>query len=621
MKKIIFSVIVLLVMAAAVSLVSDDACAKAATCNLNKNVLNLNFREYLKQFDKDGNGSLEESEIAAIKSIDVTGMGISTFEGLKYLTALEEFKADDNTSSSIKEIDLTQNTNLKYVSCNNCPGITTLKLPSGLKGLECSGTPAGNNLNLEGLTSLETLKLKGCGRSSIDVSKLSALQVLDVSNNTIGSLNVSNNPELVFLNCTNTGISELDLSSNSKLQSLICSDNKISTLDLTNNKGISEIYCKNNNIGQLELGSCKSLGYLSCYGNPLTYLVLSETAMERGLNSGKLCVLSGNSDASANEGVSITSGTEKSDYYAGGSVKIISLADVSTIGIITYKNGDKDINLKVICVGYEANDVKASADCQHIFRDYTHKLPMAETSIRVYGNAVTTKNKDGQKVNRKTAVLYTDIKPSYIYTEKRGKVTAKTGKVVVGLTMTDTKPVVTKKNKIEDAQAANIARASIKSGMITINATGKGSGVVYLWVIDTGSDGECEVCPINVAMAPKKIQAKDKAYNDPSGTVLKNPKFDAGTKLNIFLNPIGGDGMATGDCTYTVELDSKSQSVAELTENTEGEYGYTITSKNAAAKKKSKVTLKVTCDQTGRTFKWYATIVPVKETPVEEKKD
>lgn len=611
MKKRIFSVIVLLVMAAAVSLISDDfGIAKAAKCSLDSNIPNLTFRGYLKEFDKNNNGSLEDDEIAKIKSIDVSGMGISTFEGVEYLTALEEFKADNN-SSSLSSIDLTKNVNLKYVSCNNCKNLTTLKLPSGIKGLECSGTQAGKNLNLEGFTSLETLKLKGSGRPSVDVSKLSELQVLDVSDNTINSLSVSNNPELVFLNCTNTNISELDLSSNKKLQKLICSDNKISTLDLTNNKGLSEIYCKGNSIKVLELGACKSLAYLSCYGNPLTKLELSETAMEKGLNNGKLCVLTGDSDAVANEGVSITSGTERSDYYTGGSVKIISLEDVSVIGIITYNNTE----LKVTCVGYEAGDVKAPADCEHIFRDYKHKIPMAETSIRVYGNAVTVKNKDGKKVNRKTAVLYTDIKPSYIYTEKNGKVTAKTGKVVVGITMTNEKPVVTKKNKIEDAQAAEIAKATIKSGMITITAKGKGAGVVYLWVIDTGADGDYTVCPINVAMAPKKMQAKDKPYEEASGTILKNPKFDAGTKLNIFLNPIGGDEKVTGACTYTVELDAKSQKLAEIAENTEGEYGYTITSKDASLKKKSKITLKITCDQTGKSFKWYATIMPVKEAP------
>lgn len=610
MKKRFFSVIVLLVVAAAVSLISDDAgIAKAAKYSLNE-FKNTTFRSYLKSFDGNNNDYLDDDEIAKIKSIDVTGQQITTFSGVEYLTALEEFKGDANDLAT--DIDLSKNVNLKYVSCNNCTKLATLKLPSGLKRLECSNTKVGNSLSLEGLTSLETLKLKGCARTSIDVSKLSELQVLDVSGNTINSLNVSNNAELVFLNCTNTGISELDLSSNKKLQSLICSDNKLTKLDLTNNKGVSELYCKNNNIEQLELGACKSLAYLSCYGNPLTYLVLSETAMEKGLNSGKLCVLAGNSDAVPNEGVSITSGTERSDYYTGGSVKIITLEDVSTIGIITY---NKDTELKVICVGYEAGDVKAPADCEHIFRDYKHKLPMAETSIRVYGNAVTVKNKDGKKINRKTAVLYTDIKPSYIYTEKSGKVTAKTGKVVVGITMTNEKPVVTKKNKIEDAQAAEIAKATIRSGMITITAKGKGAGVVYLWVIDTGADGDYTVCPINVAMAPKKMQAKDKPYDDASGTILKNPKFDAGTKLNIFLNPIGGDGKATGACTYTVELDAKSQKLAEIAENTEGEYGYTITSKDASLKKKSKITLKITCDQTGRSFKWYATIMPAKEAP------
>lgn len=586
--------------------------------------LSKNTKLQVLNCSNTGVTKLNLSTITGLTSLTCDGLNITSLD-LSANTALENLSC---SNTKLTNLDISKNSSLKTVVCKGGTSadrqLDGIILPkdASLEKLDCSNNQIAR-LDLSGVTKLVSVNAENNGIQSIDVSSIEGLtslnldnnniQVLDVSKaSSLTSLSVYNNPELktltlngrlIYLNCSSTGLSELDFRS--------C-------------KAITELYCANNNIEKLELATLKNLSYLSCYNNPLDYLSLAENALEKGLNNGNLHIFSSdtiiNSDSESN--VSIGSGTEKSGFiaYEPKAVKTVSLTDVGAIGIVSYKYKNEDIRLQIVGIGYEAGDVKASADCQHIFRDYTHKMPMAETSIRVYGNAVTIKNKDGQKVNKKTAVLYTDIKPSYIYTEKKGKVTAKTGKVIVGLTMTDKKPVVTKKNKIEDEQASNIARASIKSGMITINATGKGSGVVYLWVIDTGADGECEVCPINVAMAPRKIQAKDKAYNDPSGTLLKNPKFDAGTKLNIFLNPVGGDGNATGDCTYTVELDSKSQSIAELTENTEGEYGYTITSKNASAKKKSKVTLKITCDQSGRTFKWYATIVPVKEDPVEEKK-
>ena len=63
--------------------------------------------------------------------------------------------------------------------------------------------------------------------------------------------------------------------------------------------------------------------------------------------------------------------------------------------------------------------------------------------------------------------------------------------------MSDTKPALTKK-RIVDRKAAKIAKAKIKNGQITVTATGKASGVVYLWVMDTGNKGVSECCTINV---------------------------------------------------------------------------------------------------------------------------
>lgn len=73
----------------------------------------------------------------------------------------------------------------------------------------------------------------------------------------------------------------------------------------------------------------------------------------------------------------------------------------------------------------------------------------------------------------------------------------------MGLTSSDQKPELVK-GKIVDAQAAKIAVAKIKNGVITVTATGKAGGMVYLWVMDTGSKKIYECCPVNVKLAVTK---------------------------------------------------------------------------------------------------------------------
>lgn len=57
-----------------------------------------------------------------------------------------------------------------------------------------------------------------------------------------------------------------------------------------------------------------------------------------------------------------------------------------------------------------------------------------------------------------------------------------------------------------DNEASKIAKAKIQNGVVTVTATGKANGLVYLWIIDTGNKNKYECCPINVKLAPKKLE-------------------------------------------------------------------------------------------------------------------
>lgn len=60
--------------------------------------------------------------------------------------------------------------------------------------------------------------------------------------------------------------------------------------------------------------------------------------------------------------------------------------------------------------------------------------------------------------------------------------------MIAGLTLSEKKPTL-QKGKIVDTEAAKIAKASVKNGVVTVAATGKGGGMIYLWIMDTGSLG------------------------------------------------------------------------------------------------------------------------------------
>ena len=108
-------------------------------------------------------------------------------------------------------------------------------------------------------------------------------------------------------------------------------------------------------------------------------------------------------------------------------------------------------------------------DCTHLFNDYDYTSPVKGSPVVLYGNGINKKI-DGNVVNNKQFTAYTDILPSYNYTlNSKGVVKPSSGKVIAGITSSNTKPVVSK-NKIVDREASKIAKASIKNGQVTVTA-------------------------------------------------------------------------------------------------------------------------------------------------------
>ena len=75
------------------------------------------FREVIatREYDRDGNGSLDASEIAQVINIHCEGKGITSLKGVEFFTALQGLWCQDN---AIASMNLSNNKDLHGVWCS-----------------------------------------------------------------------------------------------------------------------------------------------------------------------------------------------------------------------------------------------------------------------------------------------------------------------------------------------------------------------------------------------------------------------------------------------------------------------------------------------------------------------
>lgn len=85
-----------------------------------QNFPDQNFRAYIMSdvIDTDGDDCLSEDEIAAVTSLDLSGKGIYSLEGIEIFTSLEVLDCHNN---NISEIDLSGNPTVKKIYCQQNP--------------------------------------------------------------------------------------------------------------------------------------------------------------------------------------------------------------------------------------------------------------------------------------------------------------------------------------------------------------------------------------------------------------------------------------------------------------------------------------------------------------------
>ena len=256
-----------------------------------------NFRAFISggEFDRDGNGVLDDNEIALTTYINCIGMGIQSLQGIEYFTELHGVWCSNNPLTSL---DFTPNSKLEWVYCYDCnltylnvsnnPAMSYLEVNTNpLTSLDVSHNPLLEHLtcgsceltqlDLSNNPNLSHLDAFGNHLTSLDVSHNPKMKRLDIWNNPgLGSINVSNNPGLQYYNCAYNGVTSVDVSKNTKLQKLICSYNQITNLNLSNNPELVYLDCACNQIRALDVSNNSKLYFLQAFTNNFTSLGIGD---------------------------------------------------------------------------------------------------------------------------------------------------------------------------------------------------------------------------------------------------------------------------------------------------------------------------------------------------------
>ena len=229
----------------------------------------------------------------------VTWSGVTTNKRITYLnidyknltgnlnvSGLTELQTLYCNGNGLTSLTLSNLPVLRTLGCNG-NGLTSLDVTSftSLTTLNCSHNELPS-LDVSGLTALKTLYCHYNKLTSLNLSGLSALQTLSCNDNKLPSLNVSGLTALQELNCSYNKLTSLNVSGHTSLVYLKCSNNALTSLDASVLTNLEELNCNYNKLTSLKVSGLAALQTLYCYNNALTSLNISGCISLDSLNLG-----------------------------------------------------------------------------------------------------------------------------------------------------------------------------------------------------------------------------------------------------------------------------------------------------------------------------------------------
>ena len=278
------------------------------------------FDFLLDKYDTNKDGELSSEEASQVVTLDCSGLGIYSLDGIEHFTNLTALDCSNNHISSLNVSELAK---LQSLNCSdnqistlnvfalaklttlNCQKnqIAALDLTrnSDLVHLDCQGNklsvltvrrnPKLNRLigndNLPGfkvyITSSQewTVFVSISSNGIIEVSNVAGIAISDplfedyiISNfdtDGDGSISSLELAAITSINCSNLNISSLSgIKSFTSLKILNCSGNKLTSLDLLGMTNLVQVDCGNNDLSTLNLSNMPNLSEIFCHDNRLT---------------------------------------------------------------------------------------------------------------------------------------------------------------------------------------------------------------------------------------------------------------------------------------------------------------------------------------------------------------
>lgn len=218
------------------SALAADAREGGVTINV-ENFPDSTFRSWLtNSANLSGAGAdsfLSAEELASIRQINVSGLGISSLEGIELFPALEKLSCMNNRLSAL---DVSQNKNLTYLQCsfNQISSLDVSGLDK-LVALYCENNHM-TSLTLTGATALEIIYCRSNDLPSVDFSTNTSLKFIETFDNRLTSVDLSKLKNLEFVHLDHNKLTELDLSYNTNLSPIgsgfVARNNFLDTLKL-----------------------------------------------------------------------------------------------------------------------------------------------------------------------------------------------------------------------------------------------------------------------------------------------------------------------------------------------------------------------------------------------------
>lgn len=239
-----------------------------------------NFEQALINLGHDNilDGQVDYDNIKSIRRLDISNKSISSLEGIKYFTALNELYAGQNT---ITEIDFNGLINLEYIIMNN------------------------NNIN------------------RVDLSALRQMRKISFARNNLEFLNITN-LKLVFINVEDNNLTEILGLEMTLMRDFFVSNNNLSEIDLTAAVELYQFHITENDFTKIDLSNAVKVAHVYANNNHLTYINI-----KNGNNDGVLASvwLHGNIDLACLILDSIE--TNNRSYHVNMSSNVIRTTDIN----------------------------------------------------------------------------------------------------------------------------------------------------------------------------------------------------------------------------------------------------------------------------------------------------